>query len=143
MDVRSTSLSRRAALAGLGGAALLAAAACSPSKEAPSALSAGQTPPPVPTSDPSASIAEQRKLIDSLDKQIIELLKQRGEASATVQKIRTSAGGQKTDPAREQKIIAQYKDGLGTGGEHIAKAILEADRGPLSTTSAPTTPTSN
>ena len=34
MDVRSSSLSRRAALTGLGGVALLAAAACSPSIDA-------------------------------------------------------------------------------------------------------------
>ncbi|MBB5894158.1 chorismate mutase [Kutzneria kofuensis] len=140
MDVRSTSLSRRAALTGLGGVALLAAAACSPSKEAPSSLPAGQAPP-VPTGDPSASIAEQRKIIDSLDKQIIELLKQRGEASATVQKIRTSAGGQQTDPAREQEIISNYATGLGAGGGDVAKAILNVDRGAQPSSSAAPTST--
>jgi chorismate mutase len=136
MDVRSTSLSRRAALTGLGGVALLAAAACSPSKESPSALSAGQTPTPLSTPDPNASIAEQRKIIDGLDKQIIELLKQRGEASATVQKIRTTAGGAKTDPAREQQIVSTYTSGLGAGGADVAKAILNVDRGALPSSSA-------
>ncbi|MFC0431113.1 chorismate mutase [Kutzneria buriramensis] len=138
MDVRSSSLSRRAALTGLGGVALLAAAACSPSKEATSTQPAGQTNPPA-TVDPNASIAEQRKIIDGLDKQIIELLKQRGEASATVQKIRTSAGGQKTDPAREQQIISAYSSGLGAGGADVAKAILNVDRGVQPSTSATST----
>ena len=140
MDVRSTSLSRRAALTGLGGVALLAAAACSPSKEATSTQPAGQTNPPA-TVDPNASIAEQRKIIDGLDKQIIELLKQRGEASATVQKIRTAAGGQKTDPAREQEIISSYESGLGSGGADVAKAILNVDRGVQPSSSAAPTST--
>lgn len=142
MDVRSTSLSRRAALTGLGGVALLAAAACSPSKEAPSTLPAGQAPP-APTGDPSASIAEQRKIIDGLDKQIIELLKQRGEAAATVQKIRTSTGGQQTDTSREQQVISTYTAGLGAKGESVAKAIIGADGGtPASGSATPTSTTS-
>jgi chorismate mutase len=145
MDVRSTSLSRRAALTGLGGVALLAAAACSPSKEATSTLPAGQVPP-VPTGDPSASIAEQRKIIDGLDKQIIELLKQRAEAAATVQKIRTSTGGSQTDPSREQEVIANYTAGLGAGGASVAKAIIGADGGsaaPTSTSAAATSTSSS
>ncbi len=146
MDVRSTSLSRRAALTGLGGVALLAAAACSPSKEATSTLPAGQVPP-VPKADPNASIDEQRKIIDDLDKQIIDLLKRRGEAAATVQKVRTSAGGQQTDPGREQQVIASYTAGLGATGATVAKAIIGADGGtsasgaatPTSTTATSTT----
>jgi len=138
MDVRSSNLSRRAALTGLGGVALLAAAACSPSKEAASTLPANQVPP-APTADASASIAEQQKVIAGLDKQIIELLKQRGEASATVQTLRTSAGGQKTDPAREQQIISAYSSGLGAGGADVAKAILNVDRGVQPSTSATST----
>ena len=141
MDVRSTSLSRRAALTGLGGVALLAAAACSPSKEAPSSLPAGQVPP-VPTGDPNASIAEQRKIIDGLDKQIIELLKQRGDAAAVVQKIRTSNGGQQTDTSREQEVIANYTAGLGAGGATVAKAIIGADGGTSTSSSTSATPTS-
>lgn len=143
MDVRSTSsLSRRAALTGLGGFALLTAAACSPSHERPSDqpnAAAG----PVPTPDPNASIDEQRKHIDELDKQIIELLKQRGEASATVQRVRASTGGAKTDPAREQQIISRYQDGLGANGGGVAKAILDVDRGtqPSSSAGATTTTT--
>lgn len=140
MDVRSTSLSRRAALTGLGGVALLAAAACSPSKEAASTLPAGQQPP-VPTLDPSASIAEQRKIIDSLDKQIIDLLKQRGEAAAAVQKIRTSGGGSQTDTAREQEVISNYTTGLGAGGASVAKAIIGADGGTSTSSSAAPTST--
>jgi chorismate mutase len=140
MDVRSSSLSRRAALTGLGGVALLAAAACSPSKEAASSLPAGSAPP-VPTGDPSASIDEQRKIIDGLDKQIIELLKQRGDAAATVQKIRTSSGGSQTDTAREQEVVANYTAGLGAGGASVAKAIIGADGGSSTSTSATATST--
>jgi len=141
MDVRSTSLSRRAALTGLGGVALLAAAACSPSKEAASSLPAGSAPP-VPTGDPTASIDEQRKIIDGLDKQIIELLKRRGEAAATVQKIRTSGGGQQTDSGREQEVVASYTAGLGATGASVAKAIIGADGGtPVSGSATPTSTT--
>ncbi|AHI00631.1 chorismate mutase [Kutzneria viridogrisea] len=149
MDVRSTSsLSRRAALTGFGGVALLAAAACSPSMEKPSDKPVN-APAAVPTPDPNASIAEQRKHIDELDQKIIELLKQRGEASATVQRVRTASGGAKTDPSREQEIISRYQEGLGANGSNVAKAILDVDRGTQAagatstTTTTAATPTSS
>jgi chorismate mutase len=136
MDVRSTSLSRRAALTGLGGVALLAAAACSPSKEAPSSLPAGQAPP-VPTGDPSASLAEQRKVVDDLDKQIIELLKQRDEAAATLQKIQ---GGR--DNSRDQAIISAYAAGAGANGASVGRAVIGLDNATTSTSATSTTATS-
>jgi chorismate mutase len=136
MDVRSTSLSRRAALTGLGGVALLAAAACSPSKEATSTQPAGQTNPPA-TVDPNASLAEQNKIIDDLDKQIIDLLKQRNDAAEAVQKI---PGGSAS--SNDQKVIANYTAGLGAGGAAVAKAILGTDSSATSTSSTSTTATS-
>jgi chorismate mutase len=134
MDVRSTSLSRRAALTGLGGVALLAAAACSPSKEAASTLPAGQVPP-APTADTAASLAEHRKVIDGLDKQIIELLKQREDAAAAVQKLQ---GGR--DSSRDGAIVSAYAAGAGANGAAIGRAIVGEDS---ATTSATATSTSH
>jgi len=117
---------------------MIAAAACSPSLEkASDQPNSRQTP--VQTPDPNASITEQRQHIDELDKQIIELLRQRGEASATIQRIRTAAGGTRTDPTREQQILGRYQDGLGPAGRAVASAILDADRGAAPSTTASTT----
>ncbi|WP_086828522.1 chorismate mutase [Allokutzneria sp. NRRL B-24872] len=91
----------------------------------------GSTPPPAPPA-PSDVISQQRTRIDDLDRQIVELLGQRKEASEAVQRARTSAGGGRVDPSREQVIIDKYRARLGDGGEKIAKAVLEAFRGPSS-----------
>jgi chorismate mutase len=133
MDVRSSSLSRRAALTGLGGVALLAAAACSPSKEATSTLPAGQVTP-APTADPAASVAEQQKVIDGLDKQIIELLKQRETAATVLQKLQ--GGG---NAGRDQAIVSAYAAGAGANGAAIGRAVIGSDS---ATTSTSTTATS-
>ncbi|EWM16429.1 hypothetical protein [Kutzneria sp. 744] len=137
MDVRSSSLSRRAALTGLGGVALLAAAACSPSKEAASSLPAGQAPP-VPKADATASIAEQQKVIDSLDKQIIELLKQREDAATALQKLQGGANS-----GRDQAIISAYAAGAGANGAAIGRAVIGADSGGAGNISPTATSTSH
>jgi chorismate mutase len=137
MDVRSTSLSRRAALTGLGGVALLAAAACSPSKEATSTLPAGQVSP-APTADPAASVAEQRKVIDGLDKQIIELLKQRDDAATALQKLQ---GG--PDAGRDQAVVSAYAAGAGANGAAIGRAIIGADSNAPANSSPTATSTSH
>ena len=135
MDVRSSSLSRRAALTGLGGVALLAAAACSPSKEAPSSLAANQVPP-APTADPAASLTEQRKVIDGLDKQIIELLKQRDDAATALKKLQ---GG--SDASRDQAIVSAYAAGAGANGASVGRAIIGADTATSTAASSTTTTT--
>jgi chorismate mutase len=137
MDVRSSSLSRRAALTGLGGVALLAAAACSPSKEATSTLPAGQVPP-APAADPAASVAEQQKIIDGLDKQIIELLKQREDAATTLRKLQ---GG--SNAGRDQAVVSAYAAGAGANGAAIGRAVVGADSASAGNTSPTATSTSH
>ncbi|MFB9908128.1 chorismate mutase [Allokutzneria oryzae] len=108
------------------GLALLAVLAVTGCGSAPPAAPA--PPPPAP----SDVISQQRARIDDLDRQIIDLLGQRKEASEAVQRARTSAGGGRVDPSREQVIIDKYRARLGDGGAQIAKAVLEAFRGPAS-----------
>ena len=91
----------------------------------------GSAPPPAaPAPAPADVITQQRERINDLDRQIVDLLAQRKEASEAVQRARTSTGGGRVDPAREQVIIDKYRAKLGDGGEKIAKAMLEAFRGP-------------
>jgi len=137
MDVRSSNLSRRAALTGLGGVALLAAAACSPSKEAASTLPANQVPP-APTADASASITEQQKVIAGLDKQIIELLKQREDAATALQKLQGGANG-----GRDQAVVSAYAAGAGANGAAIGRAVVGADSGAPANSSPTATSTSH
>ncbi|MCP3797911.1 chorismate mutase [Allokutzneria sp. A3M-2-11 16] len=91
----------------------------------------GSAPPP-PAPAPADVISQQRERINDLDRQIVDLLAQRKEASEAVQRARTSSGGGRVDPAREQVIIDKYRAKLGDGGERIARAMLEAFRGPAS-----------
>jgi chorismate mutase len=137
MDVRSSNLSRRAALTGLGGVALLAAAACSPSKESASTLAAGQVTP-APTADPSASITEQQKVIDGLDKQIIELLKQREDAAKVLQKLQGGANA-----GRDQAVVSAYAAGAGANGAAIGRAVIGADSSAPANSSPTATSTSH
>ncbi|GDY30581.1 chorismate mutase [Gandjariella thermophila] len=125
-----TVVSRRAALTGLGGAAALAAvAACAPAERTSAEPPNPNQVPPTLSGDPGRTIHEQRALIDQLDGQISDLLAQRAIASHNVQVAREQAGGPRLDPAREQQVIARYRDRLGPAGEQIARAILDADRG--------------
>jgi chorismate mutase len=127
-----TELSRRVALTGRGrAAALLAAAACAPAERQSSEQPNPNQIPPTLSGDPGRTIQEQRALIDQLDAQITGLLAQRAVASHNIQVAREQAGGPRLDPAREQQVIARYRDRLGPAGEQVARAVLDADRGAI------------
>lgn len=108
-------VSRRATLGWLSGAVLLSAACARNTPARPA--------------DPASRITEGRQRIDELDGQIIDLIRQRVDVSHQVQQTRESAGGQHTDPRREQVIVTRYQTALGPSGPEIARAILDAARG--------------
>jgi chorismate mutase len=114
---RGSQISRRATLGLFTGAALLSACAPGPAGQSPPATGAPQT------------IAEGRRKIDELDGRIIDLIRQRVQVSRGVQQARTSAGGQQTDPRREEAIVARYQSALGPSGAEVAHAVLDASRG--------------
>jgi chorismate mutase len=97
--------------------------------------------PPTLSGDPGRTIQEQRALIDQLDAQITGLLAQRAVASHNIQVAREQAGGPRLDPAREQQVIARYRDRLGPAGEQVARAVLDADRGAIASSTPQPGPT--
>lgn len=70
-----------------------------------------------------------RQEIDSLDSEIIDLVKKRTEASRQIGAIRRESGGPRIVPEREQKIRELYSQ-LGPEGEGIVSILLRLGRGP-------------
>lgn len=96
----------------------------------PTAASApSRTPTPSPTPSPETVIAEARRRIDGLDARIIELVRERMEASAEVQRARMGSGGRRLHLAREMEILRAYGDALGKPGTPLAMTLLELCRG--------------
>ncbi|MGW4565436.1 chorismate mutase [Streptomyces sp. NPDC004561] len=76
-----------------------------------------------------ARIEADRGEIDALDGRIIELLTERVQVSARIQRTRVGSGGPRTVFAREMDILARYRDGLGADGTRIAMDVLKLCRG--------------
>lgn len=75
-------------------------------------------------------IAALRKEIDSLDAEILRLVKRRVEVSKTIGAARMAAGGPRIVYNREIDVLARYRE-LGTEGRRLAMALLNLGRGPL------------
>ncbi|GGM52931.1 hypothetical protein GCM10012275_24900 [Longimycelium tulufanense] len=75
------------------------------------------------------AVSTVRQRIDDLDHDIIELLRRRQEVSQQIQQIRTGAGGQRVEPAREELILERYRSAFGGPGRDIATALLRICRG--------------
>jgi chorismate mutase len=74
---------------------------------------------------------ELRARIDEIDKTIIELWRERAAISHEVGATRVAAGGTRLVLAREQEIVARFREALGSDGTQLAMLILRAGRGPL------------
>jgi chorismate mutase len=79
----------------------------------------------------SEHIAGLRRRLDEIDQQIIDLWQERAAISHEVGVTRLAAGGTRLVLAREQEILARFRDALGADGTQLALLILRAGRGPL------------
>jgi chorismate mutase len=89
-----------------------------------------------PTADsspgsPDDRIAELRRRIDEIDASLIALWRERATISHEVGATRVAAGGTRLVLAREQEILARFREALGADGTQLAMLILRAGRGPL------------
>lgn len=82
-----------------------------------------------PTAD--TQISQLRARIDEIDSTIIQLWLERAAISQEVGATRVAAGGTRLVLAREQEILARFRDALGADGVQLAMLILRAGRGPL------------
>ncbi|WP_354640882.1 chorismate mutase [Kitasatospora camelliae] len=76
-----------------------------------------------------AEVLRHRDRIDEIDRQLIELIRERAERSRMVQAARMSTGGTRTHLARENQIINRYGEALGEGGTEVALLVLRLSRG--------------
>jgi chorismate mutase len=76
-------------------------------------------------------IAGLRRRLDEIDQQLIELWQERAAISHEVGVTRVAAGGTRLVLAREQEILARFREALGADGTQLALLILRAGRGPL------------
>ncbi|HZG02134.1 MAG TPA: chorismate mutase [Streptomyces sp.] len=74
-------------------------------------------------------IAEERGRIDELDRRIIDLVHERMEVSARIQRARIEAGGRRVNLSREMEILTRYREELGRPGTSLAMTLLELCRG--------------
>jgi chorismate mutase len=74
-------------------------------------------------------IAEARERIDSLDGELLRIVKERMAVSASVQRARIATGGPRLSLAREQRILARFHAELGSAGTDLAMLLLELSRG--------------
>ena len=76
-------------------------------------------------------IAGLRRRLDEIDQKIIELWQERAAISHEVGVTRVAAGGTRLVLAREQEILARFREALGADGTQLALLILRAGRGKL------------
>jgi chorismate mutase len=76
-------------------------------------------------------IAELRQRLDEIDHQLIALWQERAAISHEVGVTRVAAGGTRLVLAREQEILARFREALGADGTQLALLILRAGRGKL------------
>ncbi|WP_234443081.1 chorismate mutase [Streptomyces cellulosae] len=71
-----------------------------------------------------------RKEIDKLDAQIIELIQRRHRVSFRIQERRQAEGGPRTVLSRETVVMDRYRQALGPEGTVLVTNILRLCRGP-------------
>ncbi|WP_431897581.1 chorismate mutase [Micromonospora haikouensis] len=76
-------------------------------------------------------IAELRGMIDDLDQQLIGIWRARAQISARIGQLRAARGGTRLVLAREQQVIARFRQALGRSGVDLALLLLKAGRGEL------------
>jgi chorismate mutase len=90
----------------------------------------GTAPGSAPGSAPGPDISVLREEIDSLDEQILNLIKRRSEVSQQIGAIRRAEGGPRIVLSREQAVLARFRD-LGPEGRELGMLLLRLGRGRL------------
>jgi chorismate mutase len=98
---------------------------------APAGSPAASDAPASAGSSPEAHIGELRQRIDEIDATLIRLWLERAAISREVGATRVASGGTRLVLAREQEIMARFREALGADGAELANLILRAGRGPL------------
>jgi chorismate mutase len=76
-------------------------------------------------------IAELRQAIDACDAEIIELVQRRLAVSHEIGTIRRATGGTRLNLAREQQVLARFREALGDDGAALGMLLLRQGRGRL------------
>jgi chorismate mutase len=78
----------------------------------------------------ASDIDELRQEIDTLDEQILRLVRQRSEVSQRIGAARMAAGGPRIVHSREMAVLNRYRE-LGREGRELALLLLRLGRGRL------------
>jgi chorismate mutase len=81
--------------------------------------------------DPMARIGELRTEIDACDAELIELLRRRLAVSHEIGALRAASGGTRLSLAREQQVLARFREALGPDGASLGMLLLRQGRGRL------------
>lgn len=65
-----------------------------------------------------------RERIDTIDRQIVGLLRSRAELAARIQAVRLSAGGSRTDATREPTVLGRYQSLDPLLGRQVGESII-------------------
>lgn len=79
--------------------------------------------------DAVETVDDGRARLDTIDAQLIELLRRRRAVSTQVQQLRIADGGSRVEHSRENAIIRRYAHALGDAGADLALAVLAHCRG--------------
>ncbi|RBY93459.1 chorismate mutase [Blastococcus sp. TF02-8] len=89
------------------------------------------TAPVAVTGSATDRIAELRDRIDACDAEIIELVRRRLAVSHEIGELRRSTGGTRLNLAREQQVLARFREALGADGAALGMLLLRQGRGAL------------
>jgi chorismate mutase len=81
-------------------------------------------------------ITELRDEIDSLDAEILRMVKRRVEVSRRIGALRMASGGTRIVVSREMDVLNRYRE-LGPEGKALALALLNMGRGRLGRSAGP------
>ncbi|QKV94390.1 chorismate mutase [Streptomyces sp. NA02950] len=81
------------------------------------------------TDDATEVIRTARERIDTLDGRILDLVRERMDVSAAIQRARIESGGRRVHLSREMQILDRYREELGGHGTTLAMTLLELCRG--------------
>jgi chorismate mutase len=89
------------------------------------------TAPAAVTGSEVERIGELRTEIDACDASIIELVQRRLAVSREIGVLRSASGGTRLNLAREQQVLARFRDALGPEGAALGMLLLRQGRGRL------------
>ena len=95
------------------------------------ASSAGAPAAGIAAADPADRIGELRSEIDACDAALIELVQRRLAVSKEIGALRAASGGTRLSLAREQQVLARFRDALGPDGASLGMLLLRQGRGRL------------